>query len=327
MKKFFKYLLLILLISAVSFTLIFRNRISLYISFIKNATIMKDNFTKYDYANFDELSNINDVYTTLDISYKTTNNSNLTLDIYGPPEKAKNGCPVILYVHGGSWLYGDKAIPSVLTPLLDTFRNEGYYVISVSYELITDRFNFDKQISDVKDAIRWIYKNKDTYSFNTDQIGLLGVSAGAHLGLMAAYSDNSEFTGDKDLSNYPSKIKYLIDFFGPTDLSTLDLTTADSNFDPLLNNIHDKASMIKKYSPINYVKGELPNTLIIHSKNDTMVPYENSEELYNKIISSGNKAKFISVEELNHDLSNINIKDATEIIIKVFNFFVNNSPL
>lgn len=77
-------------------------------------------------------------------------------------------------------------------------------------------------VSDVKDAIRWVYKNKDEYNFDTNNIGLLGISSGAHLSLLSAYSSEDEFIGDKKLANYPSKVNYVIDIFGPTELSTLD---------------------------------------------------------------------------------------------------------
>ncbi|MHC9344865.1 alpha/beta hydrolase fold domain-containing protein, partial [Clostridium perfringens] len=81
----------------------------------------------------------------------------------------RQGSPVLLYVHGGSWFYGNKDIPVLIAPLLDSFRKEGYTIIIVGYELATDKVDFNKQASDLKDAIRWLYKNKETYRFNTDE--------------------------------------------------------------------------------------------------------------------------------------------------------------
>ena len=82
---------------------------------------------------------------------------------------------------------------------------------------------FDKQISDVKDTIRWVYKNKDKYNFDIENIGLIGPSAGAHLAMMAAYSENDEFIGDSSLKDYPSQVKYVVDLFGPAELSKINL--------------------------------------------------------------------------------------------------------
>lgn len=327
MKKFLKYTFLTLLFLAVSFTFIFRGRLSLYYNIAKKVTEVKDDFSVYTTSDLTDTSITQDPYTDFNVQYKNTNGVPLTLDIYKPKETPSKGSPVILYVHGGSYVYGDKNIPAALAPALDTFRGEGYTIISVSYELMKNNINFDKQICDVKDAIRWIYKNKDSYNFNTREIGLLGVSAGAHLSLVASYSDDSEFTDDKILKEYPSAIKYVLDFFGPTDLSTLDESVLGSDFNVLLRNIPNREEIIKKYSAINYVKENLPNTLVIHSKSDKLVPYENSLNLYEKSSSLGNKIKLISVEELGHDLSNINVEDASNIAINVLRFLINNSPL
>lgn len=328
MKKFFKYIFLILIIFILSFGFIFRNRISLYFNVIKTIAQLKDNFsslpTNSDFLNTTIAS---DSFTTKNIEYKNTNGVPLTLDIYGPHTQPKNGSPIIMYIHGGSWIYGNKDLPAPLTPLLNSFREQGYSIISVDYELLSNDINFEKQVSDVKDAIRWVSKNKDEYNFNTDEIGLIGVSSGAHLSLMAGYTDNSEFIDEKELSSYPCDVKYILDFFGPTDLSTLDINSAGSEFDNLLSQINNKSSIIDKYSPINYLKKGLPSTLIVHSESDTLVPYSNSLDLYEKSYSLGNKVKLVTAKELNHDLSNLNAEDAGLIAINVLNFLVKNSPL
>lgn len=327
MKKIFKFTLLTIIILVFSIGFIFRGRISLYINITKKVAQLKNNLSTTSSTNLTTNPITPDSYTYKDIKYKETNGVPLTLDLYSPIEVPDKGSPVIIYVHGGSWAYGDKNIPSVLTPILDSFREEGYSILSVSYELMDESINFGKQISDVKDSIRWVYKNKDEYKFNTNEIGLIGISAGAHLSLMAGYSDNAEFTDDNSLVNYSSSIKYILDFFGPTDLSTLDTSALESDFNGLLSKIENKNEIIEKYSPINYLKEDLPNTLVVHSKSDKLVPYENSLKLYEKSAELGNKIKLVSVEEMGHDLSNINTEDATVIAINVLRFLVNNSPL
>ena len=186
-----------------------------------------------------------------DVVYKNTNGVSLTLDIYGPIKQVYKSSPVLLYVHGGSFAYGDKSIPNALSPVLDTFREQGYTIISTSYELMKDKENFNKQISDVKDTIRWIYKNKSVYNFDTNEIGVIGVSSGAHLSLMAGYSNEAEFTDDAELSKYPSKIKYLIDFAGPTDLSLLNTKGLNYDLSRIFSSIKNKDNVIEKYNPID----------------------------------------------------------------------------
>lgn len=262
-----------------------------------------------------------------DIVYKNTNNVPLKLDIYLPTKQVYKLSPVILYVHGGSWAYGDKSIPSTLSPILDTFREEGYTIISTSYELMRNKENFEKQISDVKDTIRWIYKNNSTYGLNTNEIGILGISSGAHLSLLASYSDDDEFIDDDDLSNYSSKIKYLIDFAGPTDLNFLNTANLNYDLSKIFISISNKEDLTKKYNPINYVKKSNPNTLIIHSNLDATVPYESSKELYDKCIQENANAQLITLNSSVHDLSNISSDDITSISQGLLKFVILNSPL
>lgn len=322
MKKFFKISLVSLILTLIVLLIIFGGRISLYYSIFKNYNMDQDiiNSTSFD----NSILNSNDAK---EIIYKTNNNISLTLDLYEPNKIISKGSPVILYVHGGSWVYGDKSLPPIFTPLLDSFRQEGYSIISVEYELLDESLDFNKQVSDIKDSIRWINKNKDLYNFNTDEIGIIGVSAGAHLSLLASYSDNNDFVDDEELSKFPSNIKYIIDFFGPTDLSTLDTSIAPEVMNTHIYPMDNKKEFLAKHSPINYVKENLPSTLIVHSENDIMVPYSNSLSLYNESKKFNNSVELLNVENIEHDLSNLTYENSKKIAIKVLNFIVNNSPL
>lgn len=260
-----------------------------------------------------------------EVQYKNTNGIPLTLDIFEAKKSLKKGSPVLLYVHGGSWVYGTKEIPEVISPLLDAFREEGFVIISTSYELMRGEENFNKQIADIKDTIRWIYKNKEEYNFNTDKIGVIGASSGAHLSLIAAYSSEEEFVDDDDLKNYPSDIKFLIDFFGPTDLNTLDMSNVTWDLQQVIDSLgNNKEEIFNKYSPINYVDNNEPNTLIIHSKKDSLVPYNNAEVLYDKLIEKKNKVSIITLEGASHDFSEFDIDEIISVGTKMLKFILQN---
>lgn len=260
-----------------------------------------------------------------EVQYKNTHGVPLTLDIYEAKKTLKNGSPVLLYVHGGSWIYGTKEIPNVISPLLDAFREEGFVIISTSYELMRGEENFNKQISDIKDTIRWIYKNKEEYNFNTDKIGVIGASSGAHLSLIATYSNEDEFIDDEDLKNYPSNIKFLVDFFGPTDLNTLDMNNATWDLQQVIDSLgNNKEEIFNKYSAINYVDSNEPNTLIVHSKKDSLVPYSNAEILYNKLLEKKNKVNIITLEGASHDFSEFDIDEIISVGTKMLKFILQN---
>lgn len=327
MKKIFKFIKVFLIVAIIfisSFAFINRGKINFYI----NATKKYMNFQK-SFSSTSDIETLSDMdnIDVKDIVYKNTNNIPLTLDIYKSKKELSKGSPVILYVHGGAWAYGDKSIPSILLPLLDTFRDEGFTIISVDYELMKPGISFDKLTSDVKDAVRWIYKNKDVYNFNTDEIGLLGISSGAHLSLLAGYTDDNEFKGDPNLVAYPSKVKYIIDLLGPTDLNSLDFSKASLDIENILKSTSNIKEVASKYSPINYVHKNAPKTLMIYSREDSLVPYKNCTALYDKCKNNGVFVNLITLENSGHDFSKLNREDVISLSKGVLIFIVKNSPL
>lgn len=324
MKKFFKSFSLFFIVATAVLLIVFHKRIFLSYEIANKYLTLKNNIWTTQEIDIEKTSTSMDYK---DVVYKNTNGFPLTLDVYTPLKQVYKTSPVLLYVHGGSFAYGNKNIPEALSPILDTFREQGYTIISTSYELMRNKENFNKQISDIKDTIRWVYKNKADYNFDTDEIGVIGISSGAYLSLMAGYSDESDFKDDPELSKYPSKVKYLIDFAGPTDLSLLN--TSDLNYDlsKIFTSIKNKEDMLQKYNPIDYVNSKSPNTLIIHSDLDSLVPYESSKKLYDKLISSKANTDLITLNSTAHDLSSISNDDIIAISKGLLKFIIFNSPL
>ena len=259
-----------------------------------------------------------------DVVYKSRGNLDLTLDIYSPKKTNKGASPVIIYVFGDSWMYGNKNLPSELSPIIEILRNEGFTIISTSYELLKTDAIFDKQISDIKDTIRWIYKNKDIYNFDTDNIGIVSPSAGSQLSMIAAFSDNNMFIDDLSLASYPSNISYIVDLFGPTELSKINISLAPTEVAEKFDT-YDIENISELYSPINYVKEDLPNTLIIHSIVDTIVPYSSSLKLFNESKNKNNNFELLSLETCTHYLENLSTKEAITLYFKILSFIYKNS--
>lgn len=324
MKKKLKYILLTLFSFSAIVTYIFVNyNIPLHSKIILE--LMKVNRDLPTVSSNFYQNPIEDI-TYKDIVYKERNGEELKLDIYSATKELEGGSPVLIYVFGNAWIYGEKTIPTALSPIIDALRDEGITVISTSYELAKDTLIFDKQISDIKDTVRWINKNKDIYNFDTNSIGVIGPSAGAQLSMVAAYSDNDKFVDDKDLAKYPSTVKYVIDLFGPSELKKLNFSYAPKAvLDQLLTLDLDKLDA--EFSPINYVKENLPNTLVIHSEKDTLVPYSTSLDLYNKALSYDNNFEFFTLKDCTHYLENLSEKEAATLYLKIINYIISNSNL
>lgn len=323
MKKFLKYTFILILCTIIVLSIIFRNRIMLTYNLVHYAVSLKDNKVSYSFSNMDTLKTMD----YKNIVYKKENGRTQTLDIYSSKKDTDRLSPVILYVHGGSWAYGDKSIPEFLSPVLEMLREQGYTIISTSYELMKDKVIFEDQVSDVKDTIRWINKNGSMYNIDKNEIGIIGISSGAHLSLMASYSDNNHFIGDPSLKQYNSSVKYIIDFSGPTELSTLNIKEVAPELYHVVESANNKDLLIDSYTPLKYINKNIPSTLIIHSKADTMVPYVNSSTLYSKIKQSNGRARMVSLSSSDHTLKNINQDDIKLLVTEILRFIILNSPL
>lgn len=105
-----------------------------------------------------------------------------TLDIYVPEGTADRPRPVLLFIHGGGWNFGDKTYEAVL---LMPFVRRGMVVATMNYRL-TPAARFPDQQEDCLLAITWLRGHIGDYGGDPGAINLVGHSAGAHLAALVA---------------------------------------------------------------------------------------------------------------------------------------------
>ena len=115
-----------------------------------------------------------------DIPYISDGNIYHFLDIYYP-EQSQGVLPVIIDIHGGGWMYGDKELNKIYCMHL---AEKGFLVFNISYRLVPS-VTVNEQLQDIAYALRWISENMKDYPCDTENIMLTGDSAG---GQLAAYS-------------------------------------------------------------------------------------------------------------------------------------------
>lgn len=275
-----------------------------------------------------------------DIEYK---NSSLKLDIYQPKAQGKGKSPVVVYVHGGAWDKGDKTMirKNFREYILQELLENHFTVISINYTLLNKETHLEKPLQDTKDALKWIQENAEKYNLDTKNMGIWGGSAGAHIALLTAYNQESK---KKDSEFIYPRLKYVVDFYGPTDLNKLFKTDANSlllNFFKIYSpdrfkirnekikkltgfDINtQKAEAIKKcseYSPINYVSKSTVPTLIFHGTEDTVVNFAQSQQLEEALERNKIPHQMHMVENAKHTFGNINLKEAKDISKKTVDF-------
>lgn len=185
---------------------------------------------------------------------------NLYLDFYEPAGDTMSLRPLLIFLHGGSYLDGNKNFTEITLPS-NSLAQRGYAVAAVNYRtedsylaLIFSEMMFKATIraaQDAKAAIRFFYRQAkeagNPYRIDTNQIFLGGLSAGAITALHAAYLDDVEeadflmarfiddlngLEGGSGNEGYSTKIKGVINIAG----CMLDKSYVNNNKDiPLLN--------------------------------------------------------------------------------------------
>jgi len=145
-----------------------------------------------------------------DVVYKTINTErSLHLDIYSPAKKGKY--PALVMIHGGGWRSGNKVMER---PMAQRIAENGFVAIPVEYRLSLEA-KFPAAIQDIKTAIRFIKDNAEKYNIDTTRIAVEGESAGGHLALMVAMTNNlSEFEEEPYGTKSSSTVHAAIDVDG-----------------------------------------------------------------------------------------------------------------
>lgn len=215
------------------------------------------------------------------ITYKQIDSIDLKLDIYRLKSLNK-AAPVLLFIHGGGWSKGKR---SDYLPYLVDFARKGYVTVTVSYRL-SKVAHFPAAVEDVKCAVKWIRKNASQYGINPDKIAVIGGSAGGHLALMLAYSDDDEFS-EECPDHVSSRVNAVVDLYGPVDLTT-PYAQKRPESTSFLGQIYDQdPGIFKDASPRFYISHDDPPTLIFHGTIDSLVPVSQSDSLHSWLDNAG----------------------------------------
>lgn len=153
------------------------------------------------------------------------------LDVYRPKESNKKILPVIVSVHGGGWVYGDKECYQFYCMNL---AQRGFAVVNFTYRLAPE-YQFPSPLEDTNLVFHWILSHAAEFGFDIKHIFCVGDSAGGNiLGLYAGICTNPTYANNYSFQ-VPDKLKlsaialncgtYKITFSNATDDSTKLLMT------------------------------------------------------------------------------------------------------
>ncbi len=253
--------------------------------------------------------------TKADIAYATTSPAQ-TLDIWQPTGSTAPA-PLVIYIHGGAFKGGDKAmVGGKVQPLLDA----GYAVASLNYRL-SGEAPFPSGAQDVKAAVRWLRANASTYNLDPNRFAAWGESAGGNLvALLGTTSDQETVLDDAKLGNADtsSAVQAVVDWYGPTDFAQMDTQASSGDGGCTSPETHDPASspeslwvggavqenkdVVAQANPITYIATatKLPAFSIAHGDADCNVPFQQSKILADALQKAGAEPKLTILPGATH---------------------------
>ena len=87
------------------------------------------------------------------------------LDVYRP--RAEEGkLPVIVSVHGGGWVYGDKELYQFYCMSL---AQRGFAVVNFTYRLAPEE-KYPAPLEDTNSVIEWMFENQERYLLDMENV-------------------------------------------------------------------------------------------------------------------------------------------------------------
>ncbi len=215
--------------------------------------------------------------TLLDVSYGT--DAQQKMDIYLPANRSRTTTPLLVLIHGGGWVEGDKGDLNDLVKGMQTIFPT-YAIANINYQLNTSRKkNFPTQENDIQTAVAKVLAKADEYVLSSKVI-TMGFSAGAYLALMYAYKRPTAGV----------TILAAISFVGPTDLIRLYGDTPSQEVRDLLpvmiGTFPDAhPADYQFYSPATYATTTTCPTMLFYGGKDDLVPASQGEILQAKLLS------------------------------------------
>lgn len=283
------------------------------------------------------------IYEKYVFTYKKVQDHEIKANIFIPKVKQKH--PVVVYFHGGGFIFGnrDEGLPDVLR---DELIKHKYAVASPDYRLAPET-KLDEILKDVRDVILYLRKEGvEKFNIDGDKIAIGGGSAGGYLALSTGYnvepapeaiiavSTPTDFSakniekGDEKILEQPGpynvvrdKIISYGDYTTRMDLWRFLAKNRLFNYEVFGFDVNKDTTRLKTFMLTKQITSSYPPTLILHAKNDHLVPFNTVEPFHEFLKEKGIESELFIVED-GH--STQMIKNYPEAVEKLISFLDKN---
>lgn len=236
-------------------------------------------------------------------------------DIHLPAERGST-TSVILMIHGGGWKEGQKEDFNSYVQLIKS-KWKTVAVVTMNYRLAsnTNNIHHPEIMADINSVVNYLNTNKSKYHISNN-IGVVGASAGSHLAMIYAYS-------------YNSNIKCVGNIFGPAILNdwtwynSFNIVSGVKTGDIIseyVGRTWDTTSY-KAASPYWNVTSSTQPTIIFHGNLDPIVPVYHSQWLFGKLKDLGVPTQYHEYIAF-HSFDNNQSDDVIEKLVTFFKVYL-----
>lgn len=208
-----------------------------------------------------------------------------SLDVYAPDLDTRAGRPVVVFLYGGRWDSGDKAMYRFVGGALAAL---GFVVVIPDYRVYPE-VRYPDFLRDCAAAVAWTVANAGRFGA-TGAPFVMGHSAGAYNAAMLAL--DPRWLGEVGLSPR-ADLRGMVGLAGPYDFLPLD--TAE------LVHIFAPGQPLRTTQPIAHVDGRNPPMLLLAGRRDTVVRPSNSLRLAARIRQAGGVVEQRLYPGIGHD--------------------------
>jgi acetyl esterase/lipase len=199
------------------------------------------------------------------------------LDVYRPSTPGR-GRPVLLQIHGGAWVIGNKRQQG--QPLMNEMASRGWLCVAPSYRL-SPRATFPDHLIDVKRAHAWVREHIEEYGGDPSFVVVTGGSAGGHLAALLALTPNRADL-QPGFEDVDTSVSACVPMYAVFDFLDQNRVRRWASMRPFLEPVVMKCSPKKRRdlwelaSPLSQVNEDAPPFFIVSSTHDTLAWVEDA---------------------------------------------------
>jgi len=244
-------------------------------------------------------TNTLEFFQELDISYG--NDSDQVFDLYLPANRTAN-TKVMILIHGGGWTSGDKVE-------MNDFKNfilqniPDIAVVNMNYRLADNTTQaYPMQINDITSVVNYLKTKQNEYVIS-NELGFIGVSAGAHLSMLWSYAFDTD-----------NQTNMVCSIVGPTNFT--DPAYLEST-NPILQEILDvygvdaTIEFLEEVSPFHQVTASAPPTILFYGGQDPLIPTTQGTAMRDKLVELGVAHQFTLYPNAGHGWIGLDLLDTT----------------